>query len=80
MANKGIEMRTKQRIEDLGRIAEKLNKIIELEIFSERDTSIRCKNIENDEEQKRCYQIETLLELLYECYEIARYGDEDLKL
>ena len=68
----------RQRIEDLGRIAEKLRELVNHELFL-RFESKRYKDCQDEKESELCYMVQYINQVLYEIYEIARWGDEEEK-
>lgn len=71
-------MLKRQRIEDLGRIAEKLNELLKHELFIKYEF-MRCKDYQDEKESQVCYMVQYINEVLCEIYQIARWGDEEEK-
>lgn len=68
----------KQRIEDLGRITEKLNELLKHELFITFEDK-RCKDYDNEKMSEICYMVQYINEVLCDIYAIARWGDEEEK-
>lgn len=69
----------KERVEDLGRLREKLDRILESEVFehaSKWDEAFLAKYKDEENVAELCNQLRWLKESLNECFYIAR-GDEE---
>jgi len=77
---------SKERIEDLGRLSEKLSSLCDHEAFDWKK-GVRCKDAadwfhelkENEQYEiinGLSYNLEEMCNSLHECYTIARWGDE----
>lgn len=84
-------MAFRERIEDLGRVCEKLDVLTKHELFDWQDKlGVNCRNketahyfLELDKEKQSdiihdlAYQISDVHDKLYDMYQIARWGDEE---
>jgi hypothetical protein len=85
-------MSKRERIEDLGRICQMLDVLTKDELFDWKDKiSVNCRNkdtahyfLELDKDKQSdiihslAYQISDMHDKLYDMYQIARWGDEEL--
>jgi hypothetical protein len=78
---------SRERLEDLGRVSEKLSFLCDHEIFDWKEGA-RCKDVcewfsKLPEEKKYdiihslAYNLDEISNLLHDCYQVARWGDED---
>jgi hypothetical protein len=81
-------MNKKERIEDIGRICEKLREVLDLDLFEQANRPGRAKDgvewwLTKTEEQQYdfihdlSYNIENVEFALSEIYQIARWGDDE---
>jgi len=70
----------RERVEDLGVLAERLRQLMDNEIYSAvrvRDETF-CETYKNEDKlEELYYQIQYLTDELAECWQIARFGDDD---
>ena len=69
----------RERVEDLGRLREKLNQILDSEVFehaSKHDEAFVQRFMDQDELESLRLQLQFVKERLFDCYAIAK-GDED---
>ncbi len=76
-------MNKRERVEDLGRIAERLNELLDNDIFNHCGCMFKGFKdfLENCQDEDRCeelyLQIERLNEEIGDLYQIARWGDDE---
>lgn len=66
----------RQRVEDLGRVAELLRQTFKNDVLNEFN-DIQCKNIDDPRERNRCFNTKEVQNQMRECWHIARYGDDE---